>query len=39
MKELYDKDMREALFSYFEDSMKKVRFIEEINMGKAEQML
>lgn len=35
MKELYDKDMREALFSYFEDSMKKVRFIEEINMGKS----
>lgn len=35
MKELYDKDMREALFSYFEDSMQKVRFIEEINMGKS----
>lgn len=35
MKELYDKDMREALFSYFEDSMKKVRFLEEINMGKS----
>lgn len=35
MKELYDKDMREALFSYFEDSMKKIRFLEEINMGKS----
>lgn len=35
MKELYDKDMREALFSYFEDSFEKIRFLEEFTMGKS----
>lgn len=35
MKELYDKDMREALFSYFEDTLGKIRFLEEITMGKS----
>lgn len=34
-KELYDKDMREALFSYFEENESKIRFIEEHNMGKS----
>ena len=35
MKELYDRDMREALFSYFEDSYNKIRFLEEFTMGKS----
>ena len=35
MKELYDKDMREALFSFFEDSCRKIRFLEEFTMGKS----
>ena len=35
MKELYDRDMREALFSYFEDSFSKIRFLEEFTMGKS----
>lgn len=35
MKELYDKDMREALFSYFEDNFGKLRFLEEFPMGKS----
>lgn len=35
MKELYDKDMREALFSYFEDNYGKIRFLEEFRMGKS----
>ena len=35
MKELYDKDMREALFSYFEDSYSHIRFLEEFSMGKS----
>ena len=30
MKELYDKDMREALFSFFEDSCRKIRFLQEL---------
>lgn len=34
-RELYDKDMREALFSYFEEKENKIRFIEEHNMGKS----
>src|SRR5574344_1218292 len=35
MKELYDKDMREALFSYFEDSIEHIRFLEEVTMGRS----
>ena len=35
MKELYDRDMREALFSYFEDTFSKIRFLEEFTMGKS----
>lgn len=35
MKELYDKDMREVLFSYFEETTNHIRFLEEVTMGKS----
>lgn len=35
MRDLYDKDMREALFSFFEDSLGNIRFLEEFVMGKS----
>lgn len=33
--ELYDKDMREPLFDFFEERLKKIRFLEEYPIGKS----